>query len=56
MTNEEFIKNKEYYKTSFSKIIKFLNKCSKKIKQMCCGYCLECYNLDKIKKHECKMY
>lgn len=55
MKNEEFIKNKEYYKTSLKKIIKFIKACSKKIKEICCGYCLKCYRLSKITIHRCSL-
>ncbi len=54
MRNEEFIKNKEYYKTTLNKIIKFIKSCDKSLNRMCCGYCLKCYNFDKIKLHKCK--
>jgi prophage antirepressor-like protein len=54
MRNEEFIKNKEYYKTSLNKIIKFIKSCDKSLNGMCCGYCLKCYGFDKIKLHKCK--
>ena len=54
MKNEEFIKNKEYYKTSLNKILKFIIKCDDKLDTICCGYCLKCYNFDKIKIHKCK--
>jgi hypothetical protein len=54
MKNEEFIRNKEYYKTSLNKILKFIIKCDDKLDTICCGYCLKCYNFDKIKIHKCK--
>jgi len=54
MTNEEFIKNKEYYKTSLNKILKFIKSCDKSLNKICCGYCLKCYNFNKIKLHKCK--
>lgn len=54
MKNEEFIRNKEYYKTTFNQILKFINKCDNVINTMCCGYCLKCYNFTKIIVHKCK--
>lgn len=54
MKNEEFIKNKEYYKTTLNKIIKFIKSCDESLNKMCCGYCLKCYSFDKIKSHKCK--
>ena len=54
MKNEEFIKNKEYYKTSINKIIKFIKSCDKSLNKICCGYCLKCFYFDKIKLHKCK--
>ncbi len=54
MKNEEFIRNKEYYKTSLNKILKFITECDDKLDTICCGYCLKSYNFDKIKIHKCK--
>ena len=54
MKNEEFIKNKEYYKTSFNKILKFIKSCDISLNKICCGYCLKCYSFNKIKLHKCK--
>jgi prophage antirepressor-like protein len=54
MKNEEFIKNKEYYKTSINKILKFIKSCDKSLNKILCGYCLKCYNFKKIKLHKCK--
>jgi hypothetical protein len=54
MKNEEFIKNKEYYKTSLNKIIKFIKSCDDGLNKICCGYCLKCFNFDKIKLHKCQ--
>jgi len=55
MKNNEFVKNKEYYKISFTNIIKFIQSCDKSIKKINCGYCLKKYNIFKIKKHSCKL-
>ena len=54
--NKEFIKNKEYYVTNIKQIINVINKCDKRIKKLCCGYCLKCMNLESITthKHKCK--
>ena len=54
MKNEEFIKNKEYYKTSINQIIKFIKSCDESLNKICCGYCLKCFNFDKIKLHKCQ--
>ena len=54
MKNEELIKNKEFYKSRLSSIINFIIKCDSRIKTICCGYCLKCYTLNKIKLHKCK--
>jgi hypothetical protein len=54
LKNKEFIKNKEHYVTSIKHIIKVINKCDKRIKNIYCGYCLIYKNLDSIIKHKCK--
>ena len=54
MKNEEFIKNKEYYKTTINKIIKFIKSCDKRLNKICCGYCLKCFDFDGIKLHKCQ--
>ena len=54
MHNEEFIKNKEYYKTSLKSILKFIRTCDERINDICCGYCLKCYTIDTITNHKCK--
>ena len=54
MKNEEFIKNKEYYKTTLNKILKFVKLCDESLNKICCGYCLKCYSFSKIKLHKCK--
>ena len=54
MKNEEFIKNKEYYKTTLNKILKFVKLCDESLKKIYCGYCLKCYSFSKIKLHKCK--
>lgn len=54
MHNEEFIKNKEYYKTSLKSILKFIRTCDERINDICCGYCLKCYTIDTVTKHKCK--
>ena len=54
MHNDEFIKNKEYYKSSLKNILKFIKSCDKRINDICCGYCLKCYTINTITKHRCK--
>ncbi len=46
MKNEEFIRNKEYYKTSLNKILKFIIECNDKLDTICCGYCLKYINVN----------
>ena len=48
MHNEEFIRNKEYYKSSLTKILRFIKSCDKRINEICCRYCLKCYNFENI--------
>ncbi len=54
LKNKEFIKNKEHYLINKKQIISVINKCDKRIKTICCGYCLKCKKLDSIIKHKCK--
>jgi prophage antirepressor-like protein len=54
LKNKEFIKNKEHYVINTKQIIKIINKCDERIKNICCGYCLKCKKLDKITTHKCK--
>jgi len=52
MKNKEWIKNKEYYKTSLTQIINFIKNCSSNITSIICGKCLKKFNLDIIKEHK----
>jgi prophage antirepressor-like protein len=52
MKNKEWIKNKEYYKTSLTQIINFIKNCSSNITSIICGICLKKFNLDIIKTHK----
>ncbi len=54
LKNKEFIKNKEHYVINIKQIIKVINTCDSRIKNICCGYCLKCKNLATITKHKCK--
>jgi len=54
MKNEEFIKNKEYYKTTLNKILKFIKMCDESLNKICCGYCLKSCSLNIIITHKCK--
>jgi prophage antirepressor-like protein len=54
MHNKEFIKNKEYYVSTLKQIIAFIKKCDSSINEICCGYCLKCYQFNNIKIHKCK--
>lgn len=51
MKNEEYIKNKEFYKSSLQKCLNFIIKCNDKIKYIYCGYCLKKFKLNNIIKH-----
>ena len=53
MRNEQFIKNKEYYKSSLDKTLKFIQKCNNKINIINCGYCLKKLNFKNISNHKC---
>lgn len=54
LKNKEFIKNKEHYLINTRQIIKVINNCDKRIKTICCGYCLKCKKVDTITTHKCK--
>jgi predicted GIY-YIG superfamily endonuclease len=54
MKNEEYIKNKEFYKITLKHALKFINKCSTDIDNIKCGYCLKNYKFETISKHKCK--
>ena len=55
MKNQEYIKNKEFYKISLNSALKFINKCSSDINNISCGYCLKEYNFNTMSKHKCKL-
>ena len=55
MKDEEYIKNKEFYKASLSSIFKFINKCNKKVKHVHCGYCQKKMTFAIACKHKCKL-
>jgi len=55
MKNVEYIKNKEFYKTSLSSIFKFINKCNENIKNICCGFCKKSMTFDSACDHKCKL-
>jgi prophage antirepressor-like protein len=55
MKNQEYIKNKEFYKISLNSALRFINKCSSDINNISCGYCLKEYKFDTISKHKCKL-
>ena len=54
LKNKEFIKNKEYYVINNKQIITVINTCDSRIKNICCGYCLQCRKINTIIKHKCK--
>ena len=54
MKNKEFIKNKEYYVTNMTEMIKVITNCDNRIKDICCGGCLKCKKINDIAKHKCK--
>ena len=55
MKNQEYIKNKEFYKITLNSALKFINKCSTNIDNIMCGYCLQNYKFETISKHKCKL-
>ena len=55
MKNVEYIKNKEFYKTSLSSIFNFVKKCNKGIKKICCGFCQKNMTFAMACKHKCKL-
>lgn len=55
MKNEEYIKNKEFYKTSLNTIFKFIHKCNNSIKNVCCGYCQKKMSFEVACSHKCKL-
>ena len=54
LKNKELIKNKEYFDTSLKIILKVIKSCDNSINKICCGFCLKCYDFNKIKLHKCK--
>jgi predicted GIY-YIG superfamily endonuclease len=52
LKNEEYIKNKEFYKSTFQKCLDFIIKCNNKIKSIYCGFCLKKYKLNNIINHK----
>ena len=57
MKNKEYIKNKEFYKSSLNKIILFIKYCNNNLNKINCGFCHKNLKLvySKIKKHKCKL-
>ena len=54
LKNSQYIKNKEYYNISLTKIINFIKSCDSNINTICCGYCNKCFIYNKIPTHNCK--
>ena len=55
MKDKEYIKNKEFYKASLNSIFKFINKCNKNVKTVCCGYCQKKMSFTAASDHKCKL-
>ena len=57
MKNKEYIKNKEFYKSSLTSIIKFIKECNNMLNYIHCGFCHKNISIDynKIKNHNCKL-
>ena len=55
MKNEEYIKNKEFYKTTLHNIFKFIHKCNNSIKNVYCGYCQKKMSFAVACIHKCKL-
>jgi hypothetical protein len=53
MKNQEYIKNKEFYKISLNSALKFIKNCSSYLNNISCGYCLKQYKFLSISKHKC---
>jgi hypothetical protein len=53
MKSDEFIKNKEYYMTTLTKILTFINLCDKRISEIYCGYCMNSFNFYNVKNNKC---
>jgi len=55
MKNSEYIKNKEFYKTSLNSIFNFINKCNKDINSVYCGFCQKDMSFAIACDHKCKL-
>ena len=55
MKDVEYIKNKEFYKTSLRNIFKFINKCNENVKSVCCGFCKKNMSFAIACDHKCKL-
>ena len=55
MKNKEYIKNKEFYKTSLKGIFKFIHICNKKVQRVYCGYCQKNMSFAAANNHKCKL-
>ena len=53
--NQEYIKNKEFYKVNLSCIFNFIHKCNNSIKHVCCGYCQKNMSFAIACDHKCKL-
>jgi prophage antirepressor-like protein len=54
MKNQEYIRNKEFYKVSLNNALKFIKKCNIQLNNISCGYCLKEYKFQSILKHKCQ--
>lgn len=55
MKNEEYIKNKEFYRVTLDGIFNFMKKCNNTIKNVYCGYCQKKMLFTIACKHKCKL-
>jgi predicted GIY-YIG superfamily endonuclease len=55
MKDKEYIKNKEFYKTTLKSIFKFIHKCNNSVKTVCCGYCQKNMSFTTAECHKCKL-
>ena len=53
MKNQEYIKNKEFYKISLNSALKFVKKCNSYLDNISCGYCFKQYKFASISRHKC---
>ena len=56
LQNQEYIKNKEFYKISLNGATRIAKKCEPLLKKISCGYCLKSHSFNTIAAHKCKIH